>query len=255
MLFAGSALMGYKIYAEDGQIGSVSDLLFDDRTWRFRWLVVQTGGWTTDREVLIHPVAIETVDHDRQIVQLNLTVDRVKNSPDVYSDLPVSRQAEFTMMDYYDWDPLWGMGLYDIGMMGGYIGPPRYFGPQDLAQIGDLAERYQEGDANLRSLKTVIGYHIHATDGLIGHVENTLIDDKSWDIRYMMVDTSNWWMGKHVLISPYAVADISWSANEISLNISKESVKSSPPWDPAKLISEAEEQGLHRHYGWAGYGW
>ena len=255
MLLAGSALIGYSIDAEDGQIGTVVDLLFDDRTWRFRWLVVKTGGWTSDRKVLVHPVAIQLVDHDRQVVQLALTVEKIKHSPDVNTDAPVSQQSEITLMDYYGWDPLWGPGLYNISMMGGYVGPPRYFGPEDLNHIIDLGERLQDGDPDLRSLTTLVGYHIHATDGLIGHVENTLIDDQTWDIRYLMVDTSNWWMGKHVLISPYAVTDISWSAHEVSLNVSQSAVKESPPWDPVKLMNQAEEQGLHRHYGWAGYGW
>jgi hypothetical protein len=49
MLQVGTAINGYKIEASDGTIGSVSDFLFDDRTWKVRWLVVDTGNWLTGR--------------------------------------------------------------------------------------------------------------------------------------------------------------------------------------------------------------
>ena len=141
------------------------------------------------------------------------TRKQVKDSPSVTTDQPLSRQKEVLLYDYYGWDPLWGLGLglYDMDMLGGYIGPPGYFGPKDIEKAMDMAERNKDDDPHLRSLAVLKSYHVHATDGSIGHVENILIDDSSWDIRYLIIDSSNWWAGKHVLISPYAVDDISWS--------------------------------------------
>ncbi len=255
MLVVGSSIVGYSIKAEDGELGTVSDFLVDDRSWRLRWLVVETGSWLSERQVLIHPSAIGKVDHEREALTLQLTRKQVKDSPSVTTDQPVSRQKEILLYDYYGWDPLWGLGLYDMDMLGGYIGPPRYFGPQDIEKAMDMAERNKDDDPHLRSFAILKSYHVHATDGSIGHVENILIDDSSWDIRYLIIDTSNWWAGKHVLISPYAVDDISWSNHQISLNVSRAKVKTSLPWDPMKLITELEERGLHTHYGWPGYRW
>ena len=77
----------------------------------------------------------------------------------------------------------------------------------------------------------------------------------NWDIRYLIVATRNWWFGKHVLLSPYAVVKVGWSDGEVYLNVTRDQVKSSPPWDPMKAIERIEEEQLHRHYGWRGYGW
>ena len=255
MLVVGSALVGYTIEAEDGPIGRVSDFLFDDRSWRFRWLLVETGSWLSERQVLIHPSAMQRVDHESKSLWVSQSKEQIKNSPDVTTDLPVSKQKEILLYDYYGWDPLWGTGLYNMDMLGGYIGPPRYFGAKDMERAMDLAERLEDANPNLRSLAAVKGYFVHATDGSLGHIENFLIDDASWDIRYLIIDTSNWWMGKHVLISPYAVIDVSWAKNEIRLNVSKAKVKGSPAWDPMKRISELEERDIHTHYSWPGYGW
>jgi uncharacterized protein YrrD len=255
MLIVGSALIGYELQAEDGLIGTVTDFLLDDRSWRFRWLVIQTGSWHSERQVLIHPSAIRSADHDRKTLAVRLSRSQVMESPDVSTDEPVSKQKEVLLYDYYGWDPLWGTGLYDPGMLGNYIGPPRYFGAKDMDRAMDMAERVGGMDPDLRSLTVLKSYYVHATDGMIGHVENLLIDDQSWDVRYLIIDTSNWWMGKHVLISPHAVTDVSWSSHEISLDVSKEKVRSSPAWDPMKSISEMEERELHTHYAWPGYGW
>lgn len=255
MHLVGSALIGYELLAEDGLIGKVTDLLFDDRSWRFRWFIVETGSWLSRRQILIHPSAVLKADHDTKTISVKLNRQQVKDSPDVSTDKPVSRQKEVMLYDYYGWDPLWGTGLYNASMLGSYIGPPRYFGPKDMDRAIDMAERNEDGDPDLRSLTVFKGYHVHASDGSIGHVENLLIDDGTWDVRYLIVDTSNWWMGKHVLVSPYAVTDVSWSDHAINLSVSKEMVRSSPPWDPTQFISELKERELHTHYAWPGYGW
>ena len=119
----------------------------------------------------------------------------------------------------------------------------------------DIVLGLNDGDPHLRSTAAVTGYHIHASDRQIGHVENLLIDDVTWGIRYLIIDTKNWWPGKHVLMSPYAVPEISWSKHQVRLDVSRELVKSSPPWSPLDLIDQAYEERLHRHYDWPGYGW
>ena len=105
MLGVGSALKGYRIEARDGAIGIVSDFLFDDRTWKVRWLVVDTGNWLTGRLVLVHPSAIGRANYIERVLPVRLTKAQVEASPDVLQDRPVSRQNEFNLNDYYGWDP------------------------------------------------------------------------------------------------------------------------------------------------------
>ena len=112
-----------------------------------------------------------------------------------------------------------------------------------------------DGDPHLRSVVSVNGYHVHATDGELGHVENFLADDANWDIRYLVIATRNWWPGKHVRLAPYAVKEIDWSEERINVNVTRDQVKSSPAWDPLAMTDNIGEQHLHRHFGWPGYGW
>jgi hypothetical protein len=94
----------------------------------------------------------------------------------------------------------------------------------------------------------VIGYHIAATDGDIGHVEDFVVDDFSWAIRYMIVDTTNWWPGKKVLVAPAWIKQVKWAESKVHVQLQREQIKTCPEYDPAKPIERAYETRLHGHY-------
>lgn len=119
MLLAGSAFKGLVIEAKDGRIGTFSDMLFDDRTWKLRWMVVDTGNWLPGRKVLLHPSVISLDDFARGELSVRLTKQQVRDSPDIRQDQPVSRQMQDTLYGHYGWDPMWGGGNY---FGGGYLG-------------------------------------------------------------------------------------------------------------------------------------
>jgi sporulation protein YlmC with PRC-barrel domain len=255
MLLAASAIKGYSVEAQDGALGTVKDLLFDDRTWQIKWLVVQTGSWLFDREVLLHPSAIEGFDNIRQTLHFSLTKQQVQDSPQLSTDEPVSQQHESNTLGYYGWDPFWGSDMYGTMLAGGMVGPPRYFGSKERYNDLGLDYAHDGADPHLRSIHEVTGYHVHATDGDMGHVANLLIDNVQWGVRYLIVDTSNWWMGKQVLMSPYSVDSVAWPDHTIYLDVRQAKVRASPEWDPATVIVENYQHDLHKHYGWKGYGW
>jgi sporulation protein YlmC with PRC-barrel domain len=256
MLQAISAFKSYAIEASDGKIGSVSDFLFDGEKWQVRWLVVDTGTWLTERKVLLQPSAIVQIDYEGQKLKTTLTKAQVAGSPDILEHQPVSRQMERELYNYYGWDPLWG-GDYLGGSAGAMAAPlaaEPYFGIASAREAADIDPVPPGEDAHLQSIEEVSGYHIEAADGDIGHVENFLVDSAAWAIRYLIVDTSNWWMGQHVLMSPHAVKEIDWSDRHVLLNVTRDQVKASPPWDPLKLMDQTGMKQLHEHYGWPGSG-
>jgi hypothetical protein len=251
-----SPLRGYAIEAKDGRMGTVVDFLFDDATWRVRWLVVDCGTWLTGRKTLIHPSAIARADLEQQRFLVSLTQAQVEKSPELAEHQPVSQQMENQLYTYYGWDPLWsGPYLSETPgeMAWPYMAPPYFgLGLTDAAQ-GKGASLHA-ADPHLRSVNEVTGYRIHAVDGEIGHVENFMIDDADWSIHYFVVDTRNWWPGKRVLISPLAVKSIDWFDRHVELDVSREKIKSSPPWDPFDAFTQIYAKRLHKHYGWPGSG-
>ena len=268
MLQVSSAMKGYAIAAKDGTIGTLSDFLFDQTTWKLRWLVVDTGTWLTGRLVLIHPSAAELVDHDDRQIDVALTRKQVEDSPEIREDRPVSQQMQSDLYGYYGWDPYWNNGIAGAGSFGGGLyaggllgagmggvgsvtGQALREGPSQPARPGDDGSlAFDDGDPNLRSVNEITGYHVHATDGSIGHVEDVLLDGTAWAIRYMVINTSNWWVGQHVLMSPHAIVRIDWPDRSIALNVTRDKVKSSPGWDHSNTIDGTFGRHLHDHYDW-----
>jgi len=255
-------LVGYAIGATDGAIGHVKDFYFDDDSWAIRYLVVETGGWLASRKVLISPIAIGNPDWARELLPVAISKEQVRKSPDIDTDKPVSRQHETDYTTYYGypyyWDGagLWGEGTYPNMLLPGHEG----FGSSSASRAeGEYAyakreeARRRDEDPHLRSCNAVAGYHIHATDGEIGHVESLLIDDQTWAILYLIVNTSNWWVGHKVLISPAWIQDVSWFDSMVSITVTRQAVKSAPAYDPTEPLDRQHEMRLYKHYGRPGY--
>jgi sporulation protein YlmC with PRC-barrel domain len=237
-------LHGYKLLSLDGEIGGVKDFYFDDRYWTIRYLVADTGNWLTGRQVLISPYALVDEGIADHHIAINLTKKQIEDSPAMESDVPVSRQYEAVYYGHYGWPPYWG-GPY---MWGDYPYPVR---DRDLWNAP--AQNKESWDPHLRSIHDVSGHNVQAVDGEIGHVEDLIIDDDTWAIRYLIVATQNWWPGKRVLISPKWIKRVSWSKSKVFVNLSRETIKQSPEYMEDALPTRNYEVGLHQHYNRPGY--
>jgi hypothetical protein len=250
MLRHSSAINGYAIEASDGDIGAVSDFLFDDATWLVRWVVVDTGNWLSGRKVLLPPSVLGRLYANNRVLAVKLTKQQVKDSPEIDTDRPVSRQMETSVYDYYGWSPYWGSGFY----MGGYGYMPGsgmaspYLGARRREQ--EIANAHADSDdVHLRSVEAVTGYHIHARDGEIGHVEDFIVDDADWSIHYLVVDTKNWWPGKRILVSSRSAGEIDWTDRLVNLDVDRQRIKGSPAYDPSMTIDRAYDEKLLTYYG------
>jgi hypothetical protein len=250
MLWDASAINGYAIEASDGRLGTVSDLLFDDVGWVVRWLVVDTGNWLPGRKVLLPLSALGRPDRALRHFPVKLTMQHVKDSPDVDTDQPVSRQIEAHVYDYFGWDPYWGGSFLPMrDAMATRFVAPLYEPGSTSPDLARADAQPNEGDPHLRSIATIIGCHIHASDGEIGHVEEFLVDDAGWNIRYIKVDTRNWWPGERVLISPYSVREIDWAGRLIQVDVNRQKIKDSPPYHPSITVDGAYEEKFLTYYG------
>ena len=260
MLFKTKTLKGYKLDSLDGEFGDVKDFYFDDHHWTIRYLVANTGNWLTGRQVLISPYALVAAIEAEEHIAVDLTKKQIEDSPSLDSDKPVSRQFEESYYGYYGWPMYWG-GSY---MWGAYPYYPYMVRDREMWGAYPHNERDREKrqesnpgakelDAHLRSTDAVQGHAIQALDGEIGHVEDFIIDDETWTIRYLVVDSKNWWPGKKVLVSPQWIERVSWSESEVYVNLSREAIKQSPEYTEESLLTRDYETGLYQHYQREGY--
>jgi uncharacterized protein YrrD len=250
MLWSMKDIHGFTIGATDGDIGTITECYFDDVSFTVRWLVVDTGGWLANRKVLVSPMAFRAMDGDHRRITAALTKMQVEKSPDSDTDKPVSRQHEAIYYSYYGYDPYWA-GSY---LWGASPYPQLGWSPASTPEELARERRWEwEGrhrdNRHLRSTRAVAGYHVQATDGDIGHVADFLIDKTSWSIRYLVVDTTNWWAGKKVLVAPAWVEQVDWDRSKVHVTVTREQIKSSPEYSPAGPMERAYETRLYCHYG------
>lgn len=237
MLRSARHVTGYEISARDGMLGKVKDFLFDDESWTVRYLVVDSGTWLPGRRVLIRPATVGQPDWERGVFPVGLSREQVEKAPGIEEDQPVSRQYEIELHRFYGWSPYWA------GAGSPAIPPPD---PEEV-------KRGDRGDPHLRSAKEVTGYHVSATDGSIGHVEDLILDDRAWILRYLVVDTRNWLPGRKVLVSTQWFRSIDWTERAVDTDLSKEQVRASPEYDPEAPVNRRYEERLYDFYGRPGY--
>jgi len=244
MLYKAKSLKGYQLNSRDGEIGKIKEFYFDDRFWTIRYLVADTGNWLPGRQVLISPYALGVVNSEAKDIGVDLTKKQIEDSPSLDSDKPVSRQFEQAYYGHYKY-PLYWAGLCAWGYYPYLVPAPE--------QWRKPSKEEKAWDSDLRSTNDVSGHHIQGMDGEIGHVADFFIDDQTWAIRYLIVDTHNWLPGKKVLISPQWIDRISWGERKVFVNLLREAIKHSPEFKEESLLSRAYETGLCRHYNRPGY--
>jgi uncharacterized protein YrrD len=204
MLRSLNALLGASIVAQDGVIGKAQDFFFEDRSWMIRYLVVATGSWLNRHRVLISPTALGQPDCAGKILPVSLTAEQVRNSPDVDTELPVSRQHEIEMSEYYGWPIYWSVESIPM--------------PASI----ELPSIQIEGDPHLRSCREVATYKAAARDGELGDISDMIIDERTWAIRYVVVNTGSWLAGQKLLVGTQTEASVSWSDRRVRFNQPRE---------------------------------
>jgi hypothetical protein len=237
----------YKLSATDGEIGSVANFYLDDLQWTIRYLVAETGGFFEERQVLISPISLGQADWSTRHLHVALTMDAIKTSPSIDLAKPVSRQREHDYHLHYGYRNYWGYsGVWGMDAYPGLLATGKW--------NDETGERTgSTDDVHLRSVNEVRGYHIQGIDETIGHIDDFIVNDETWQITYLVIDTSNWWFGKKVLVAPRWATSISWEERKINVELSRQAIKDSPEWNADAAVNRDYEARLYDYYGRPAY--
>jgi len=230
MLWEASGVIGYRLAGLDGEIGTVRDFYFDDQSWVIRYLIADTGNWLTGIHISIARAALIEVNGGERHISVDMTREQIERSPVLSSQAPVSKQLEALAFGIY--------GSPEVGPDKPGRGP---------------GVRGMRRDPHLRSTHHVRGYHVRAADGDVGVVSDFIIDDATWAIRYLVIDTRNWLGGRRVLISPQWIERVSWSKSSVLVSLSRDAIEQSPEDLGGSRRTREYETRLHEHYDRQGY--
>lgn len=231
MLHSVKDLSRFTIEASDGTVGKPCEFCFDDRTWNLRYVVADIGDWLLGHKVLISIDLVDRPEPAKRQLPVALTLQEVQNSPDISADKPVYLQYQRDVYAYL------GLGG-ETHMSGTWMISPLAAQVIDTAEQERARER-QNCNPHLRSTREVIGYHVDATDGEIGHVADFIVDDQAWQINHVVIDTHNWRPGKKVMITPRWIVKVRWSEKKVYVALRRQAIELSPEFDPESLRRES----------------
>lgn len=226
MLRSTKLLEGARLEAQDGHVGQLDDVLFDEHGWKVRWLVAETGHAWVRRKVLLSPLDTTGYDADQHALRLDLSRRQVEQAPPLDSDAPVSRRHELELLQHYGWPVYWVA-----------LPPP---GPPPV---------YDSESTTLRSAREVEGYRVHATDGDLGQVAAFLVEEDGWVVRYVVVELHDDGPVRQVQVAPAWLRSVDWSSRRLHVAHCRDGVRHSPVWDPHRTVTRADEAALYEHYG------
>ena len=236
MLHSVNDLLGEKIHSTNDDFGIVKEFLFDDEHWNILYMVVDTGHLLPGKNVLISPDAFDDQDWESRKFSVKLSKEQILECPDISEHLPVKRSHEKECTEHYGDNIYWAAGPVIVSA---YEVEP------------ELNEYHCED--HLRSTNEVNGYTVHADDGDIGHVEDFMIDDSSWKIRYVLIHTGKWLPSKKVLFSPTWINKYSCRERKISMSLLRDEIKNSPAYHGLNALKRDYENELFAHYGKSNY--
>jgi hypothetical protein len=249
------SLRGSALAASDGEIGKIREFYFDDELWIVRYLIVEAGSCLSSREVLIVPLVLGAIDPRSGAIAVTLTREQVLHAPLIETDRPISQQEEARLHQHYDWDPhRLPRGVPGLMLVPSALAPAPAFAPApEVSEIlqPDLPpdSRGAKGHRHLRSSAEVLsGYTINAQDAEIGIVNDFIVDDVEWRVRYLEIHTGILFFGKDKLLAPEWVERISHETAEVFVNLVSAAIKDAPEYNSAEPLSQVFEQRLHDHY-------
>lgn len=247
MLRSATELIGYKLIGLDGEIGKCKDFLIDDRQWGLRYMVADTGKWLPGRKVLVSPIALGDADWRERCFNIRMSGDQIEKCPPLDEDMPVSREYEKRWSRYHGYAYYWAG---NDALLWGTTGQPGYLFSPSTEEGSEEDPGEDPDEHHLRSIGEMKGYAISALDEDIGHVQDFIVDDDTWAVQYLVVDTRNWLPGgKKVLVSKNWVRSVSWKFRKLDVDLKKKQIESGPEYDPAMPINREYEMRMYDFYG------
>lgn len=231
-----NSLIGSSVSALDGIAGDVTEFFFDDETWFIRYMILKTGNWLSGRKVLISPDALNKSCWETGLFTVNLTKEQIHNSPDIDTDKPVYRQQEIELYAHYDWESYWGSRFYEGGSMG--KSNPYPVLDTKISSATDKIEPSSDEDQHLRSATRSTSFHIHSADGEIGRLVDFIMDDQTWQILSLVVETHDLFDGSKVLVDVSHIKLIDWESFKIVLDVTAETVKNGTGFDETTFYNQ-----------------
>jgi sporulation protein YlmC with PRC-barrel domain len=209
-------LHAYTVVGRDGDLGSVEEMYFDDEKWTIRYIVADLAEASEKDRAAVSPVSVDAVDWKNRMILVDLSRVEVAGSPDLEPEQPIGRDKERQLSSYYGIPVYWN----GVGLWGNHVYPGL------LAGESSKEEDRSDGEPHVHPTRAAFGYKIEATDGEIGRVEDLVVEEKTWEIQFLVIDTAGWLPGKKVIVDTHWIEEVDWQKGTVSVSLPRNAIRS-----------------------------
>ncbi len=240
MIRSCKSLEGYSLHALDGEIGHLKTLHFNDEDWSIKYLVIDLGGFWSEKKVLLLPSASYEFSWIEQNISVKLTREQIKSSLPYNADLPVSDQHELINRINFK-------SLYLIEPWSGSF-LPLWF--PDLSAGQALKNLVQEiGDKDLRCVKMITGYKVVLNDKELGKVEDFILDCNEWKLREIVIETNHLLHSSKKIIPVSKIKVFDTDNEKIELDLSSTELEDYPDYKEHDAVNREYVVKFYDYYG------
>ena len=215
-------LRGSRVLAFDGEVGKVRDAYVHEVPWAARYLVVDTGGWLSGRRVLVDTRSVELMEHHLRTVWLSLSRERIESSPRIDLQKPVSGAQVLQLNRHYGYP----------------LEPPAPM----LCDSGASLPH-----PPLRGAREILQSALITVDGWASAIKDVFFDDETWRLRYLIVQTGSWLLGRRVLVPVEHVRGVDWTAHRVKVDQTRQQVEQGREFDAHHPPPGDRESALNIH--------
>lgn len=202
MLRSLDTISRYDILTSDGERRGVVTTLFDTAVWELRYLIVNSGGFSPTPVMLACP-ATEAPHEAAHVLPVALTADQVDNSPTIVMNMVMTPSTQKRLNECY--------ALYQYWALSGYASATLPLALIASPEVGPPKATV------FRDAQTVVSMSVAAAGGVVGTVEDVMVDDELWDMRTVLVRRSGGPSGKLMRIPVKAIERVDWDAGTLAI--------------------------------------
>ncbi|MBN2551549.1 MAG: PRC-barrel domain-containing protein [Spirochaetales bacterium] len=210
-------LQAYTLVARDGELGSVEEMYFDDEKWTIRYIIANLEEVPDKEWAAVSPVSVEGVDWKNGTIMVDLSREDVAGSPELDLEEPMGREKERQLNRYYRIPVYWN----GVGLWGNHV-YPGLLAEESVAAEEDGSDR----ETRVHGTREAFGYTIEATDGEIGRVDDLVVEERTWEIQFLVIDTGNWLSGRKVIVDTHWIDQVNWQDGRVAVSLPRNAIRS-----------------------------
>jgi sporulation protein YlmC with PRC-barrel domain len=217
MLITARNAFGTMVKGANGCFGNLYDILFNGQSWKVQNLLINCNHWYSGQQVAIEPQTVEETNWQNQNMTVQLTKEQIAQVSNTQSK-QTTTTAKTCQANQVTTTNVYGTGAFNT------------------------TTQYNANTV-AHSTKLCTGMNVYGTNGMVGYVDDFVVDDETWTVAHLIVEVQNQYTSKRVMIETNSIKSVCWEDGQVQLSLSTQEICDLPTYEAGMLSEQATMVG------------